>query len=75
MEVGFSESLAIFDYAIKFSLPKKVVSCYVCLFNVFCVRNGSQKQRTVHIEVYMDLVDDIRYAFIVDDGHGLTVGV
>ena len=69
------KGLASFDYSALFTLPKKkAVSFYACLFNSFSFRGWVAKElRTLHIEEYMDLVNDLRYAYSGVDGHCLAV--
>ena len=34
----------------------------------------AKKSKTVHVDEYMDLVDDLRYNYISDNGSGPEVG-
>ena len=72
----FVKRLATFDYSVLFLLPKEhAASCYSCLFNSFSAKcRVARELMTLHIEEFIDLVDDLRCAYIVDDSHGLTVG-
>ena len=70
------KSVVSFDYSVLFLLPKEqAASCHGCLFNTFSARSCVARElRRLHIEEFMDLVDDLRYTHIDDDSRGLTVG-
>ena len=71
------KGLVSFNYRILFELPKEQFSLgNGGLFNSFSLRGWVAKElKTLHIEVYMDLVDDLRYSYISDDGSGTEIGV
>ena len=57
--------LACFDYAVLFKLPKTVaVDCYQHLFQSFSSRGWVARElRNVHIDDYVEFIDDVRHVF------------
>ena len=55
--------LACFDYSVLFTLPRgQAMDCYARLFQSFCVRGWlSRELKNVHMDDYLDFIDDLRY--------------
>ena len=66
------KGLVGFDYSFLFDLPKEQAAlCYGCLFKSFSVHIAVAKElATVDIEEHMDLVDNLRYSYVSDNGSG-----
>ena len=64
--------LACFDYAVLFKLPKTVaVDCYQHLFQSFSSRGWVARElRNVHIDDYIEFVDDVRLDYLDELGVG-----
>ena len=58
--------LACFDYGVLFKLPKTVaVDCYQHLFQSFSSRGWVARElRNVHIDDYIEFVDDVRHVYL-----------
>ena len=67
--------LASFDYAVLFNLPKTVaVDCYQHLFQSFSSRGWVARQlRNVHIDDYVEFMDDVRHVYLDELGVGPDV--
>ena len=67
--------LACFDYGILFKLPKTVaVDCYQHLFQSFSSRGWVARElRNVHIDDYIEFVDDMRHVYLDELGVGPDV--
>ena len=67
--------LACFDYAVMFKLPKTVaVDCYQHLFQNFSSRGWVARElRNVHIDDYVEFIDDVRYVYLDELGNGPDV--
>ena len=68
--------LACFDYGVLFKLPKTVaVDCYQHLFQSFSSRGWVARElRNVHIDDYIEFVDDVRHVYLDELGVGPDVG-
>ena len=64
--------LACFDYGVLFKLPKTVaVDCYQYLFQSFISRGWVARElRNVHIDDYIEFVDDVRHVYLDELGIG-----
>ena len=58
--------LACFDYSVLFTLSKdQAAECYSRLLHSFCVRGWLVKElRNIHMDDYMEFVDDIRFVYL-----------
>ena len=67
--------LACFDYAVMFKLPKTVaVDCYQHLFQTFSSRGWVARElQNVHIDDYVELIDDVRHVYLDELGVGPDV--
>ena len=67
--------LACFDYRVLFKLPKIVaVDCYQHLFHSFSSRGWVARElRNVHIDDYIEFVDDVRHVYLDELGNGPSV--
>ena len=67
--------LACFDYAVLFNLPKTVaVDCYQHLFQSFILRGWVARElRNVHIDDYVEFIDDVRHVYLDELGVGPDV--
>ena len=67
--------LACFDYAVLFKLPKTVaVDCYQHLLQSFSSRGWVARELgNVHIDDYIEFVDDVRHVYLDELGVGLDV--
>ena len=67
--------LACFDYAVMFKLPKTVaVGCYQHLFQSFSSRGWVARElRRVHIDDYVEFIDDVRHVCLNELGVGSDV--
>ena len=67
--------LACFDYGVLFKLPKTVaVDCYQHLFQSFSSRGWVARElRNVHIDDYIEFVDDMRHVYLDELGVGPDV--
>ena len=67
--------LASFDYAVLFKLPKTVaVDCYQHLLQSFSSRGWVARElRNVHIDDYIEFIDDVRHVYLDDMGVGPAV--
>ena len=67
--------LACFDYGVLFILPKTVaVDCYQHLFQSFSSRGWVARElRNVHIDDYIEFVDDVRHVHLDELGVGPDV--
>ena len=67
--------LACFDYAVLFKLPKTVaVDCYQHLFQSFSSRGWVARElRHVHIDDYVEFIDDVRHVYLDELGVGPDV--
>ena len=67
--------LACFDYGVLFKLPKTVaVDCYQHLFQSFGSRGWVARElRNVHIDDYIEFVDDLRHVYLDELGVGPDV--
>ena len=56
-------SLACFDYAVLFTMPKdQAAGCHLRSFHSFCVRGWLAKElKNIHMDDYMEFIDDIRF--------------
>ena len=70
------KGLASFDYSVFFLLPREqAASWYGCSSSSFSAKGCvASRLRTLYIEEFMDLVDDLQFSYTDDDGHGPTVG-
>ena len=68
--------LACFDYAVLFKLPKTVaVDCYQHLSKSFSSRGWVARElRNVHIDDYVEFIDDVRHVYLDELGVGPDVG-
>ena len=71
----FVIGLACFDFAVLFKLPKTVaVDCYQHLFQSFSSRGWVARElRNVHIDDYVEFIDDVRHVYLDDLGVGPDV--
>ena len=67
--------LACFDYGVLFKLPKTVADdCYQHLFQSFSSRGWVARElRNVHIDDYIEFVDDMRHVYLDELGVGPDV--
>ena len=67
--------LSCFDYALLFKLPKTVaVDCYQHLFESFSSRGWVARElRNVHIDDYVEIIDDLRPVYLDELGVGPDV--
>ena len=67
--------LASFDYSVLFELPKTVaVDCYQHLFQSFSSRGWVARElRNVHIDDYVEFIDDVRHVYLDELGVGPDV--
>ena len=67
--------LSCFDYGVLFKLPKTVaVDCYQHLFQSFSSRGWvARGLRNVHIDDYIEFVDDMRHVYLDELGVGPDV--
>ena len=67
--------LACFDYSVLFKLPKTVaVDCYQHLFQSFSSRGWVARElRNVHIDDYIEFIDDVRHVYLDEAGVGPDV--
>ena len=67
--------LTCFDYGVLFKLPKTVaVDCYQHLFQSFSSRGWVARElRNVHIDDYIEFVDDVRHVYLDELGVGPCV--
>ena len=67
--------LACFDYPVVFKLPKTVaVDCYQYLFQSFSLRGWVARElRNVHIDDYVEFIDDVRHVYLDELGVGPDV--
>ena len=67
--------LASFDYSVLFKLPKTVaVDCYQHLFQSFSSRGWVARElRNVHIDDYVEFIDDVRHVYLDELGVGPDV--
>ena len=67
--------LATFDYSVLFKLPKTVaVDCYQHLFQSFSSRSWVARElRNVHIDDYVEFIDDVRHVYLDELGVGPDV--
>ena len=67
--------LASFDYSVLFKLPKTVaIDCYQHLFQSFSSRDWVARElRNVHIDDYVEFIDDVRHVYLDDLGVGPDV--
>ena len=67
--------LASFDYSVLFKLPKTVaVDCYQHLFQSFSSRGWVVRElRNVHIDDYVEFIDDVRHVYLDELGVGPDV--
>ena len=67
--------LACFDYAVLFKLPKTVaVDCYQHLFQSFSSWGWVARElRNIHIDDYVEFIDDMRHVYLDELGVGLDV--
>ena len=67
--------LACFDYAVLFKLPKTLaVDCYQHLFQSFSSRGWvARGLRNVHIDDYVEFIDDVRHVYLDELGVGPDV--
>ena len=67
--------LACFDYGVLLKLPKTVaVDCYQHLFQSFSSRGWVARElRNVHIDGYIEFVDDVRHVYLDELGVGPCV--
>ena len=68
--------LTCFDYGVFFNLPETVaVYCYQHLFQSFSSRGWVARElRNVHIDDYIEFVDDVRHVYLDELGAGPDVG-
>ena len=66
---------ASFDYSVLFRLPKTVaVDCYQHLFQSFSSRGWVARElRNVHIDDYLEFIDDVRHVYLDELGVGPDV--
>ena len=64
--------LACFDYSVLFKLPKTLaVDCYQHLFQSFSSRGWVARElRNVHIDDYIEFIDDVRHVYLDEVGVG-----
>ena len=67
--------LACFEYGVLFKLPKTLaVDCYQHLFQSFSSRGWVARElRNVHIDDYVEFVDDVRHVYLDELGVGPCV--
>ena len=67
--------LASFDYSVLFKLPKTVaIDCYQHLFQSFSSRGWVARElRNVHIDHYVEFIDDVRHIYLDELGVGPDV--
>ena len=67
--------LACFEYAVVFKLPKNVaVDCYQHFFQSFSSRGWVARElRNVHIDEYVEFMDDVRHVYLDELGCGPDV--
>ena len=67
--------LACFDCSVSFKLPKTVdVDCYQHLFQSFSWRGWNARElRNVHIDAYIEYIDDVRHVYLNEVGVGPDV--
>ena len=67
--------LACFDYGVLFKLPKTVaVDCFHHLFQSFSSRGWVARElRNVHVDDYVEFVDDVRHVYLNELGFGPDV--
>ena len=67
--------LACFDYGVLFKLPKTVAAdCFQHLFQSFSSRGWVARElRNVHIDDYIEFVDDVRHIYLNELGVGPDV--
>ena len=67
--------LEYFDYAVVFKLQKTVAAdCYQHLFQSFSSRGWvARKLRNVHIDDYVEFIDDVRHVYLDESGVGPAV--
>ena len=67
--------LACFDYAVLFKSPKTIaVDCYQHLFQSFSSRGWVARElRNVHIDDYVEFIDDVRHVYLDELGVGPDV--
>ena len=67
--------LASFDFSVLFRLPKTVaVDCYQHLFESFSSRGWVARElRNVHIDDYVEFIDDVRHVYLDELGVGPDV--
>ena len=67
--------LACFDYGVLFKLPKTLaVDCYQHLFQSFSSRGWVARElRNIHIDDYVEFVDDVRHVYLDELGVGPDV--
>ena len=67
--------LACFDYAVVFKRPKTVAAdCYQHLFQSFSSRGWVARElRNVHIDDYVEFIDDVRHVYLDELGVGPAV--
>ena len=68
-------ALECFDYAVLFKLPKTVANdCYQHLFQSFSSRGWVARElRNVHIDDYVQFMDDVRHVYLNELGAGPDV--
>ena len=70
--------LACFDYSVPFTLPRgKAMECYARLFQSFCVRGWLAKElknENVHMDDYLEFIDDLRFVYLDKLHIGLKIG-
>ena len=67
--------LACFDYSVLFKLPKTVaVDCYQHLFqSISSLGWVARELRNVHIDDYIEFIDDVRHVYLDEVGVGPDV--
>ena len=72
---GLVIGLACFDYAVLFKLPRTVaVDCYQNLFQSLSSRGWVARElRNVHIDDYVEVIDDVRHVYLDEVGVGPDV--
>ena len=67
--------LACFDFSVLFKLPEIVaVDCYQQLFQSFSSRGWVARElRNVHIDEYIEFIDDVRHVYLDEEGVGPDV--
>ena len=67
--------LASFDYGVSFHLPKpQAIACYRHIFQSFSSRGWlSRELRNVHMDDYVEVVDDVRHIYLDDFGTGPAI--